>query len=97
MSFRRAIELQRYPLHDPGAPAYRVAVEQAKADLEATGYARLSGFLTPQAVAQMAREATARLDQVDRTIDHHNPYFSEPADDLPPGDPRAIFATRSCR
>ncbi|MEM7225038.1 MAG: hypothetical protein AAF495_18825 [Pseudomonadota bacterium] len=89
------VDTKRYPLGQPTDPAYREARDLAQDQLAASGCARLPGFVRPDAVARMATETCARLELVDRTLDHHNPYFSEPAPDLPADDPRRHLATRN--
>lgn len=89
------VDLHRYPLNDPDAPAYKEAVAEARSGLEKIGCVRLCGFLIPESVAGMAAETRERLDLVDRTVDLHNPYFSEPDESLSEDHPQRILSTRT--
>jgi hypothetical protein len=85
------VDLERYPINDPGGPRCRSLVQACRDQLREHGVAQLPGFLTPAAVGQMlalARELAAAAWASDQT---HTVYF-EPADDSAgPDHPRALL------
>ncbi|WP_415921593.1 2OG-Fe(II) oxygenase [Tateyamaria sp. SN6-1] len=82
------IDLDRYPLEQPGSAAWQQVVDTAKAGLARDGLFNLPGFLTPSALAQTLAHVTPRL--ATESFHHsrwHNIYFKDDVDGLAPDDP----------
>lgn len=78
---RDIIDLDRFPVDQPGTPAYAALVARAKADLAAHGMFNLDGFLRPDAAAKTVTALTPRFDTDAFThARKHNIYFRK---DLP--------------
>jgi hypothetical protein len=88
--YQGAVDLQRYPIQDPGTRRYRALIQDCRDQLRDHGIAQLADFLTPTAVTEMIATAGRLAGQgwaSDRT---HTVYF-EPPDDLAGADhPRAL-------
>ncbi len=69
------IDLERYPLLDPGGQAYRDVVERARASLRADGCAVLSDLVLPAAVQTLAAEIEDRKPTTHYSTQVMNPYF----------------------
>ncbi len=82
------IDLARYPLHEREGAGTRVLVRAAKGRMAADGALVLPGFVTPGAIAVMAREAEALLPQAYYCAKDHNPYLVADDPCLPPAHPR---------
>ncbi len=82
------VDLDRYPVLDLDAPAGRTLVEDCRRALAATGACELPGFIRPEALARMAREAA----EVAPLGHHHEgkatPYLEVPDETFPHGHPR---------
>jgi hypothetical protein len=48
-----AVDLERYPINDPGGAAYQNLVQTCREQLRSDGVAQLAGFLTEAAISQM--------------------------------------------
>jgi hypothetical protein len=53
-----AIDLNRYPIHDPAHAGYQALVQGCRDQLRDRGVAQLDGFLTPAAVTEMVALAS---------------------------------------
>lgn len=84
----RWVDLDRYPIDRPHDRKYRHAVEAAQRGLVRQECAHLPGFIRPEAVELMRREAEALSVDAVYHSQNHNPYFSRPPDDAPTWDPR---------
>ncbi len=82
------IDLKRYPLGEPAGAAYRVLVRAGQMRLAEAGALTLPGFVTPEAVALMRREAEALLRQAYYCVQDHNPYLIEDDPAYPAAHPR---------
>ncbi len=70
------LDLNRYPLDQPGRPGWIALVDRCKADLARDGMFNLEGLMRPEAVARSVREATRVLDASAFTHKRsHNIYF----------------------
>lgn len=77
------IDLNRFPIHQPGSAAYVDLVGRCKADLRRDGMFSLEGFMYPQ-VAQQVADDTAQ-DMASSAFHHkreHNIYFDPDMADL---------------
>jgi hypothetical protein len=86
------IDLDRYPIHGPERDA---VIAKVRTDLAQDGCAVLKGFLTPQGVEAVAREADSVADKGHRSYSRTNPYFTADDPSLPEQDPRRQFFNRS--
>lgn len=75
---RNSLDLERYPLDQPGTPAYEALVQRCRSALEREGMFNLDGFVGPEtiraAAAELAPMATRSSYTHART---HNVYFLE--------------------
>ena len=82
------VDLDRYPVDSPDAPAAVAAIAAARADLDRQGVAVLPGFLTPAALVAMVAEA----DRLAAGRHHQDlmgsPYLEIPAEHWPADHPR---------
>ena len=88
------INLERYPIHHMGA-ARDAALTQVRGDLARDGCAVLKGFLTPNGIADLTREAEGVADKGHRSFNRTNVYFTKDDPGLPEDDPRRQFFDRS--
>jgi len=82
------IDVESYPLVNPGSPRLQSAIDRARDALDRDGCAILHGFIRPEAKALLSSE-TARL-SVKALYSHevYTPYGSGPDDAFPEGHPR---------
>ncbi len=90
-----AIDLDRFPLHEPGHPSSRALLDFCREELAEDGCCSVAGFLRPDAVERIAIEAAALAPQAHRSSTWHNPYFAPDDPDLPPDHPRRSFQERT--
>ena len=89
--YEDAVDLRRYPIHEPGGQACRDLVQDCRDQLRDHGVARLPGFLAPAAVSEMITEAGQLAGQAWASDQSHTVYF-EPSDDSAGADhPRALL------
>ncbi len=70
------LDLDRYPLDQPGSPGWIALVDRCKADLARDGMFNLEGLMRPGAVARSVGEVTPVLDASAFTHKRsHNVYF----------------------
>lgn len=88
MNIEDIIDLERYPLHDPDAPAYADLVARCQADLERYGLFNLEGFATPVALSQTLDLSLPRFETESfRHERQHNIYFKRDMAGLAPDHP----------
>ncbi|MBT7647828.1 MAG: hypothetical protein HN768_12315 [Rhodospirillaceae bacterium] len=87
-------DTERYPVGDPDCTAYRDLVARARKDLDADNCARLPGFIRPDVLEAMQREARGLAPRATYTEAWLNPYFSDPPEDCPENHPLQRFALR---
>jgi hypothetical protein len=85
------VDLDRYPILDPAAPARRALARRCRAELDAMGACELEGFLRPEATARMAREAEALGSVAHRNAGKGTPYLEIPDPAWPQDHPRRSF------
>ncbi len=82
------IDLARYPLDAPEGAAYRDLVRAGRTRLGEDGALALPGFVTPDAISAMLREAEALLPGAYYCTQDHNPYLIADDPRLPAAHPR---------
>jgi hypothetical protein len=85
------VDLTRYPIHEPGGPAYRELVRSCQDQLRDRGVAQLEGFLVPAAVRAMLALAGELADQAWASDQTHTVYFTPPDDSAGAGHPRTLL------
>lgn len=88
------INLDRYPLHQPG-PELDARIAETRAALAEDGCAVLRGFLTPAGIAALTREAEATSAAAHRSYNRTNAYFTKDDPSLPDDHPKRQFFDRS--
>jgi hypothetical protein len=86
------VDVGRFPLEDPGSAAYVAAVASARRQIEATGAAELSGFVTDEGVATLVADAEAIAERAFHSGGLGTAYLELPEDHWPAGHPRATWA-----
>jgi hypothetical protein len=75
---RDILDLDRYPLHKPGTPAWTALVEKCRADLARDGMFNLEGLVRPEALFRAVAELRPVLDTLSFTHKRlHNIYFKK--------------------
>ena len=95
MEIRDILDFDRFPIDQPGTPAYRDLVARCQAELAAEGMFSLDGLMHPH-VAQQVADETAE-DMATASFHHareHNIYFLKDIPDVPEDHPvRTLFRT----
>jgi hypothetical protein len=89
------LDLDRYPLHKVGTPAWQALVDRCKADIAANGMFNLEGLLRVEAVEKCVAEVKPVMDTLSfvHTRDH-NIYFLKSIPGLPEDHP-ALTKTKT--
>jgi hypothetical protein len=90
------IDVETYPITEPGRPGSRV-VERCRAALAEDGACQLDGFMRPAATQAVLAEAEMLSGKLFRTDATHNAYFTEVTAGLTGEDPRAVRVHSSKR
>lgn len=70
------LDLDRYPLHKVGSPAWTALVDQCKADLAKDGMFNLEGLVRPEALSKCVAEVKPVMDTLSFVhTREHNIYF----------------------
>lgn len=88
------IDLAKYPINHDG-PARDAVLARVRADLARDGCAVLPGFLTPEGIAALTREAESVASKGHRSFSRTNAYFTKDDPSLASDDPRRRFFERS--
>lgn len=85
---RDILDLDRFPLDQPGSPVWHQLVARCRADLASEGMFNLDGFVKPDAVAR----AMTQIEPVMETLSFvhkraHNVYFRDDVPGIPEGHP----------
>ena len=100
MDLARIVDLDRYPIHEPGGAGFEASVAAARASLAHDGCAMVRGFVKPDAIAHMAAESQ-RLEPATMVIDRpwvpYPPYHIPEGESWPEGHPRAHRTSRRNR
>ena len=96
MHLRELLDLDRYPIHEPGSAAYVAVVDEARNELRRDGCAVVKDLLPPAAVRRISDEIVARKHTTHYSTQRINPYFHvEPNEDFPAQHPVNTFIERS--
>lgn len=88
MSITDILDLDSYPLDQPGSPAWTTLVDRCKADLATKGMFNLLGFIRTLALAEALAEVTPVLRGLAFHQERsHNIYFQKSLPDLPADHP----------
>lgn len=85
---RDAIDLERYPLHDPAGAAYRALVARCQAGLAETGASVLEGFVKPDHLPRAVAEVAPNLGEAFYKTKQHSPYLVADDPAFPADHPR---------
>ena len=88
------IDLDRYPIHEPGAGRDAV-VASARAAIDTVGCAVLKGFVRAERLGELVAECDRTSQFGHRNFNRTNPYFTVDRDDLPTTHPLRRFYDRS--
>ncbi|MEM7273000.1 MAG: arpA protein [Actinomycetota bacterium] len=92
----RLIDLDRYPIDQPGSARYDDVVAAARAGLQGDGCAVIKDLVRPEAVEQLASEIWERKTATHYSTEVMNPYFhTSPNPDHPDRHPLNTFLERS--
>jgi hypothetical protein len=90
------VDLDRYPLHEPGSAAYTTAVAAAREGLRSVGCAVVKDLVRPEAVTLLNNEIVERKHTTHFSTQVMNPYFhTEVNDEFPTDHPVNTFLERS--
>lgn len=84
------VDLDRYPLHEPGSPGWDAAVRAARARLADDGCAVLSGFVRSSWRARLRREGERIAPRAHYETQTVNVYNTEPDPGLPGEHPARV-------
>ena len=85
------VDLERYPVLDTGGATYRKVVEDARAQLVATGAVELPGFLGPDGVAALVADAEDLAPRAHHSAGEGTAYLEFPDFSLPDDHPRLTW------
>ncbi len=85
---RRLVDVERYPIDRLDSPEGRALVERCRTQLGESGACELPGFLRPERVESLAREATALAPQAHHHEGKATPYLELPEPGWPEDHPR---------
>jgi hypothetical protein len=85
------VDLERYPVLDPGGSRWRQVVSAARADLAARGAAELAGFVTPAGVAALVDDAENLAPRAHHSSGKGTAYLEIPDFSLPEDHPRLTW------
>ena len=85
---RDVLDLERYPLDQPGSAAYAALVAHCQSELAARGMFNLDGFVREPAIRRAAAELLPLAETAAYTHQRrHNVYFVDRVEGLPPDHP----------
>ena len=85
---RDILDLDRFPLDQPGSPGWLALVQRCRADLDSTGMFNLEGFVRPAAIDRALSEIKPVMDTLSFTHRRsHNIYFKKDIAGLPADHP----------
>jgi hypothetical protein len=91
------VDLDRYPVLEPDGADYRQVVQQARAQLAASGAAELPGFVHPAGVTRLVADAEALAARAHRSSGQGTAYLEFPDFSLPEGHPRLVWGDYAVR
>ncbi len=74
----RFLQLDQYPIHEPGSEKFNAVVAAAKKQLSVHGYAELPGFVTPEGVAALVADAEEGPPHAYRSSGRGTAYLAAP-------------------
>ena len=78
MTIHDVLDLERYPLHEPGSPQWQALVERCRADLLTKGMYNLDDLVRSDALDRVIGEIRPVFDTLCFTQDRsHNMYFKK--------------------
>lgn len=89
------VRLARYPIDAPDSAACQALVARCRAQLEDSGCAVLSGFLSERGLAAMGAESATVAAAAHYSRQRANVYFSADDESLPGDHPRRLFMDRT--
>jgi len=82
------VDLETYPIDQPGSPAYAALVAECRARLAVDGMFELPGFMRPEMVKKAAADVgPAMASESFRHARSHNIYFRDSVEGLAPDHP----------
>lgn len=88
------IDLQRYPIDQPG-PGRDAVIAEAREAIDSVGCAVLRGFVRSESLPAVVAECDRTAEFGHRNFNRTNPYFTAERDDLPVSHPLRRFYDRS--
>jgi len=82
------VDLSRYPITDLDSDVARGVIADARRQIAELGAAELAGFVTPEGVAELVRDAEALSERAHPSGGVGTPYLELPSDDWPKDHPR---------
>ena len=95
LPLERLVDLNLYPLDQPGSSANRAAVMDAKEQLSSIGAAELEGFLSPIGVSALVADGEELADRAHLSSGRGTAYLEVPDFALPEGHPRLTWGDYS--
>ncbi|MEX0319095.1 MAG: hypothetical protein AB3N21_14145 [Ruegeria sp.] len=95
MELHDLVDLGRYPIDRPDAPAYARLISDLRRELDEDGCAVLPGFVHEQGVTALIQEADVVAPKAHRSFNRTNAYFSKDNPTLSPSHPIRQFYDRS--
>ncbi|RUA18122.1 MAG: hypothetical protein DSY30_00330 [Alphaproteobacteria bacterium] len=94
MKLNDIVDLDTYPINQPGNQKYKDIISYNKKLLDNNGCCVLKNFIKEESINRMKQEAERKLNKVYWTKDKHNPYFIKDDETLPKDHPKRIFTVR---
>ncbi len=94
MKLNDIVNLDTYPINQPGNQKYKDIISYNKKLLDNNGCCVLKNFIKEVSINRMKQEAERKLNKVHWTKDKHNPYFIKDDETLPKDHPKRIFTVR---
>ena len=94
MKLNDIVDLDTYPINQPGSQKYKDIINYNKKLLDNNGCCVLKNFIKEESINRMKQEAERKLNKVYWTKDKHNPYFIKDDETLPKDHPKRIFTVR---
>ena len=89
------IDLERYPIADTAAPEWQPMMDAICSDLASDGCVVLKGFVKPESIPVLVKEADEASPGAHKSGNRTNAYFSQDNPELKPEHPRRQFYDRS--
>ncbi len=98
LTIENILDLDKYPIHDRENPTRGNIISHCKADLDKLMYCTIPAFVRPQALGEMAREASSLRKQAFDNNSRRNVYLQRKANPkLPKEHARNILSSTSTR